>query len=298
MFGYVTINKPELKMKDFDLYQSYYCGLCQSLKKGYGRLGQFTLTYDLTFLVILLSGLYEPPIEQKQFRCLLHPAHKKMANQNAYSRYAADMNILLSFQKMMDDVKDEHKFSKRFMAAALKGKYNRAKRKYPEKAEHMEGLLSGLYESEREGETNIDVPSGLFGELTAVMFRYQEDEWAEDLSRMGFFLGKFIYIMDAYEDLEKDKKSGSYNPLIAMSGQMNFEENIRQILILLMAECARAFERLPIVQHVDILRNVIYSGIWCRYNYTRMKRQENGTMCADAHGAGDRKETESDVGPV
>lgn len=298
MFGYVMINKPELKMKDFDAYQSYYCGLCQSLKKGYGRLGQMTLTYDLTFLVILLSGLYEPPIEQKRFRCLLHPAHRKLANQNEYSRYAADMNILLSFQKMMDDVKDEHKLSKRFMTAILKGKYNRAKRKYPEKAERMEGLLSGLYESEREGEANIDVPSGLFGELTAVMFRYKEDEWAEDLSRMGFFLGKFIYIMDAYEDLEKDKKSGSYNPLIAMSGQANFEETIRQILILLMAECARAFERLPIVQHVDILRNVIYSGVWCRYNYTRMKRQENGKACAADHDAGDRKETESDVGPV
>lgn len=275
LFGYVMINKADMKVKDFDSYQSYYCGLCQSLKKEYGKLGQFTLTYDMTFLVILLTGLYEPAIEQHMFRCMAHPVKKKQSFENQYSRYAADMNILLSYQKMLDDAKDEKKLSKRFLTFVLKGKYKLAKKKYPEKAERMEYLLQALNEAEQQREQNVDVPSGLFGELTASMFRYQEDEWADDLSRMGFYLGKFIYILDAYDDIEKDIKSGSYNPLIEMSKRPDFEETIRQILILLMADCAKAFERLPIVQNVDILRNVIYSGVWCRYNVIRSQKLKN-----------------------
>ena len=84
MFGYVTINKPELKIKDFDTYQSFYCGLCHSLKTNYGRLGQATLSYDMTFLALLLSGLYEPETTLDSHGCIVHPLSKHPTSKNEY----------------------------------------------------------------------------------------------------------------------------------------------------------------------------------------------------------------------
>ena len=95
MFGYVVINKPELKIKDFDKYQEYYCGLCQSLKQNHGRRGQLTLNYDLNFVGILLSSLYEPEEKQYWIRCSIHPFHKKRVRTNQYMDYVSDMNIIL-----------------------------------------------------------------------------------------------------------------------------------------------------------------------------------------------------------
>jgi hypothetical protein len=103
---------------------------------------------------------------------------------------------------------------------------------------------------------------------------WKEDIWARDLRELGFYLGKFIYLMDAYDDLEKDKKSGNFNillPLLA-SGPDSFEETVKALLLDMAACCCRAFERLPIVKDVDILRNVLYSGIWVRYNQVRKNR--------------------------
>ena len=108
MFGYVVVNKPELKIKDFDKYQQYYCGLCQSLKKTHGKISQLTLNNDLTFVGILLSGLYEPEDTIKKIRCPLHPLHQKEVRLNTYVNYASDMTIVLTYYKLEDDVLDEN----------------------------------------------------------------------------------------------------------------------------------------------------------------------------------------------
>ena len=70
LFGYIIVNKPEMKFKEFDLYHAYYCGLCRSLKKCYGMAGQISLSYDMTFLAMLLSGLYEPEETCSRERCV------------------------------------------------------------------------------------------------------------------------------------------------------------------------------------------------------------------------------------
>ena len=111
MFGYVTANKPELKIREFARYKGYYCGLCHTLLENHGRRGQMTLTYDMTFLVILLSSLYEPKEEEMRKRCLIHPAKKQYMIQNEVSVYASDMNILLTYDHLKDDWDDERKIS-------------------------------------------------------------------------------------------------------------------------------------------------------------------------------------------
>ena len=90
MFGYITVNQQELKIKDYNRYRSYYCGLCQALRERYGKTGQITLTYDMTFLVILLTGLYEPECRIDQRRCMVHPGRKHDMLVNEFSAYAAD----------------------------------------------------------------------------------------------------------------------------------------------------------------------------------------------------------------
>ena len=109
MFGYIVMNKPEIKFKDFDLYRSFYCGLCRELKSKYGISGQISLTYDMTFVVILLSALYEPPTQKGSTRCIIHPVCKQPVRRNTVTEYAADMNVLLTYYKCRDDWEDEKK---------------------------------------------------------------------------------------------------------------------------------------------------------------------------------------------
>ena len=123
MFGYIAINKAEMKFRDFDIYHAYYCGLCKDLKERYGRSGQITLSYDMTFLIILLSGLYEPPAEDSIRNCVAHPFQKHPARTNEITQYAADMNIVLSYYKCLDDWTDERgkKASIEFQASSFQG---------------------------------------------------------------------------------------------------------------------------------------------------------------------------------
>ncbi len=274
MFGYITVNKPEMKFKEFDVYHSFYCGLCKVLKDKYGKTGQLTLSYDCTFLTLLLTGLYEPETAESEVRCTTHPLEKHGTRINAFTEYAADMNVLLSYYQCLDDWKDEKKYSKAVMSGALKKAKEEAAAKYPAKAQLIAERLAAISACEAEKDMNIDRAAGCFGEIVGEMFAVRQDEWEPCLRRMGFYLGKFIYLMDAYEDLEKDQKSGNYNPFLAWDGQADLEDKCLTILNMMMAECCRAFERMPILEHAEILRNILYSGVWLKYEVVKEKRKQ------------------------
>ena len=116
--------------------------------------------------------------------------------------------------------------------------------------------------------------AGCFGRIMEEIFAYREDGWEAGLRRMGFYLGKFIYIMDAYEDVEKDVEKGNYNPFSEDYIMEGFQERVKQILIMMMSEACREFEKLPIIKYADILRNILYSGVWCRFETVSKKREE------------------------
>ena len=248
MFGYIAINKAEMKFKDYDQYHSYYCGLCKCLKENYGRRGQMTLTYDMTFLIVLLTGLYEPETDVETVSCIAHPFEKHTTRTNLYTDYAAAMNLIFSYYKCKDDWDDEHKRKSYMAAKMLKSKVTDISRKYPDKIAHISSDLQKLSYYEKLGETDLDKMAGFFGGIMAEIFAYRKDEWELSLRRIGFFLGKFIYLMDAYEDVEEDIKSQCYNPLKeAFQKEEDFAGSCRQILTLMMAECSREFEKLPIL---------------------------------------------------
>lgn len=278
MFGYVVLNKPEVKIKDFDLYCSFYCGLCQSLKKRFGIAGQLTLSYDLTFVVLLLTGLYEPKIHTLDQRCIVHPIHKKKMRQSSISDYAADMNVLLSYYKCLDDWNDEKKYSKKAYSILLKKSCVEIEKKYPEKALRIRENLEMLSRYEKLNEKDIDLVAGCFGRIMEEIVVYGDKIWEATLRRMGFFLGKFIYLLDAFDDVEEDIKNKSYNPFSEMYTEEDFEDKIQRLLIMMMSECCNEFEKLPIIEYTDLLRNILYSGVWVRFkeiSNNRKKQQEN-----------------------
>lgn len=274
MFGYVVLNKPEIKFKDFDEYRSFYCGLCRELKERHGFSGQISLTYDLTFAAVLLSGLYEPPTEERMTRCIVHPVHKQQAKKNEILEYTADMNVLLTYYKCMDDWKDERSIAKLGYAKLLNGSKKRLQELYPAKADRILSLLEELSDMEKADEQDMDMVSGCFGRIMEEIFVYREDEWEQTLRRMGFFLGKFIYLLDAYDDVEEDVKNGNYNPFSKRYKMEAFEEQVRGILMMMISEACREFEKLPIIKYTDILRNILYSGVWSRFEAVSKKRRE------------------------
>lgn len=274
MFGYVTICEPEIKMKDFRKYRAYYCGLCQSLKERYGSMGQVTLTYDMTFLIILLNSLYDKQMKMSAHRCKTHPMKKQNMLQNEFTDYAADMNLILAYYHLKDDWQDEKKVGSLAAGSLIRRKAEKAIKQYPRQSEAIQKELQALSELEAKNEQNIDLPAGCFGRLMEEILVYEEDIWEDTLRQIGFFLGKFIYIMDAYDDIEKDIKSGSYNPLKEYSKREDFDERCHEMLCMMIAESTAGFEKLPCIEDADILRNILYAGVWTKYNNLLEKKKE------------------------
>ena len=273
VFGYVVVNKSELKFREFEVYQSYYCGLCRELKRKYGVRGQVTLTYDMTFLLMVLSGLYEPREQKGTCRCVVHPGGKHPVRRNEITEYAADMNLLMAYYKCQDDWSDEKKVGRALLSVLLRKKSRRAAAIYRGKVNRMAGLLQKLYQKEKDGIVNLDEMAGCFGEIMAELFDYRQDVWSPHLRKIGFYLGKFIYLMDAYDDVEEDTRNGSYNPLKEFWGKPDFEEKGRQMLTMMMAECCREFEILPVIRNAEIIRNILYSGVWGRFEAISARRR-------------------------
>lgn len=269
MFGYVTANKPELKIREFTRYKGFYCGLCRCLHKQHGRLGQMTLTYDMTFLVILLSSLYEPKMKEERRRCLVHPAKKQFLLLNEITDYAADMNILLTYDHFEDDWKDEKKISAWFGMKAFARKKRNIEKRYPRQATAIAKALRQLHGLEEENCADMDAVARPFGELMSELFVWKEDAFQHILRSLGFYLGKFIYIMDAWMDREEDRKKNCYNPFL-LHEENYTEKRIREILDGTLRIAIAEFEKLPCEQDLAILRNILYEGVW-----TTSERKQN-----------------------
>lgn len=303
MFGYVVVNRPELKIKEYDEYQRYYCGLCSSLKDRYGVKGQISLTYDMTFLVMLLTGLYEPDNNCGSRRCIAHPMQKHSYVKNSYTDYVADMNVILTYYKCIDDWEDEHKLTRKLYADMLmRGRGSKIlSGEYADKIKVITENLRHISELESTGSDDMDALSGHFGNIMAEICAPNHDEWETYLRTIGYYLGKFIYILDAYDDIEKDIGSGSFNPFICrLAKDMGVDvqsvgtsspvgterwkelaDFTYEVLMMMAAPLAKEYEMLPIIENVGILRNIIYSGIWEAYYITTNRRICTEKSCAD-----------------
>lgn len=279
MFGYVTVNRSELKGKYYDRYKAFYCGLCKMLHDKYGLKGQMTLTYDMTFLIIFLESLYDKKSDIKRERCIMHPCARHVAMINEFTAYAADMSIVLAYYNFIDNWQDDKDIKSCAAMAALRKDARKIKKKYKRQCKVIESELKALAECEKRGERDIDTVSYHFGKILEEIFIYKRDIWEDTVRKIGFYLGKFIYLMDSWDDLEKDHDKGNYNVFDEMSEHDGFDDECRQILIMMMAECSRKFELLPILKNRELLRNILYSGVWLKWDIKhREKRGKDGSI--------------------
>lgn len=286
MFGYVNADKKEMTDEERSTYQAYYCGLCRELKRQAGAGAQICLNYDITFLAILLSGLYEPDEVTEPFRCRLHPTKKRFFHESEVMQYAASMNIVLSYYKLLDDYQDDHKTSRKKIANRFEPVVKRVCEEYPRQTQAIEDFVRDLSDAEYRQEDNLTVLSALSGDMLGELFCYkEEDVWNESLRSMGYYLGKFIYLLDAYDDMEKDRKNHSFNPMLrAIDKDPAYDAFCRQVLVSLIAECTKEFERLPILKNASILRNILYSGIWTKYDMIQARRDHKCKACRRSSG--------------
>jgi hypothetical protein len=292
MFGYVTPCKMEMKIKDYEKFKAYYCGLCRSIKFNFGNLPRLTLNFDMTFLAILLDSLSETNYNFTQFKCLMHPLKKRlMINNNEALDYAAFCNITLAYYKIMDDVYDNKTIKSKLSSMFLKNylpkanyssnshyiqnhtvAYNEVMEYTKEKLVLLNTLELSHKDMSIDEQLSIDELSDVFADLTGfiISFYYKESSFKEDLYWLGYNLGKWIYIIDAYDDLEKDMKSNSFNAInslinIDKLGFKNFSVLVKPRIDFILSTCAQQclkfLKNLPLIKNEDILYNILELGL-------------------------------------
>lgn len=213
MFGYVTASLRELTKEQQKRYGAVYCGICRRIREQSGQLARLGLSYDMAFLALLLMSLYEPEERGDKNSCLLHPLTRREWVDGPYIRYAADMNVALAYYNCLDDWQDDGKKSAKWMADRFAEHLPRIEADWPRQCQAIRRCLERLSQLEAENCPNPDEPAGAFGELMGELFYVREDMWTDTLRQMGNALGRFVYLLDAELDYDKDKKQGKYNPL-------------------------------------------------------------------------------------
>ncbi len=273
MFGYVTASLRELTKEQQKRYGAVYCGICRRIRRQSGQLARLGLSYDMAFLALLLMSLYEPEETGDRSPCLLHPLTRREWIDGPYIRYAADMNVALAYYNCLDDWQDDGKRSAKWMADRFEAHLPRIEADWPRQCQAIRRCLDRLSRLETENCPNPDEPAGAFGELMGELFRVREDMWADTLRQMGNALGRFVYLLDAELDYDKDKKQGRYNPFLARGEERNAQA-WEDYLVLTMGRCTESFEKLPLVQDKPLLDNILYSGVWVSYNRGKRKEEE------------------------
>lgn len=266
MFGYVTTNSKSLSESDKKRYGRIYCGVCHALTEHHGKAAKFTLNYDITFLALLLSLIYENEEIAKSGRCISSPIKKKEYFFGDIYSYCADMNIILSYYNLLDDVSDDGSIGAKVGAKLLENSFTRAKTSHSEKAKRIEFSMEKLSELEKNGESNADTVADVFGDILGEIFSY--GEYGKKLYLLGKALGKFIYILDACVDIHADLKKGRYNPLT-----FSLNTDYDMMLASLMADVEAKLKEFPDLYSDTIVKNIIYSGIWTEYEKAKARRK-------------------------
>ena len=247
MFGYVTASLKELDKQQQNRYGAVYCGICRRIRLQSGNVARLELSYDMAFLALLLMSLYEPEEVSGDKACALHPIRKRPWIDNPYIQYAADMNVVLGYYNCLDDWEDDGKYGAKFLAGQFGKHLPEIEARYPRQCRAVEDCIRKLSELEKANCGNPDEPASCFGVLMGELLTYEEDLWADSLRQMGFYLGRFIYLLDAALDYDKDAKKGKYNPYLAMGMEKDWAR-WENYLVLTMGRCTEFFEKLPLVQ--------------------------------------------------
>lgn len=228
MFGYVQYDYPNLFVKDVALYQALYCGLCKGIGASCGQAARLGLTYDVAFLSALLHNIKGVDVVIEQQKCFEHMLKKHpIAKADELTRELGALNTVLSYYKLTDDIADGDKGkAKRLL---FKTGMKRARKEYPALVQIVEKFMRAQGEAERAKIASLDMAA----EPTACMMQalsehFLGDMGSENTARLFYELGKWVYLIDALDDYEKDAKKGSYNPFVLSFGKKSREELIKE----------------------------------------------------------------------
>jgi hypothetical protein len=275
MFGYVLPEKPEMKIKDYELFRAYYCGLCKSIGRQYGQLKRLLLNYDSTFLAVLLFSISDDKPEINSEKCIVHHIKKRHVVKNsAIVDYAADINILLAYYNLEDKRLDNDMLIAGPAVLALKRSYKKIRNKYKSKCHLIEIQLKALQKLEEEKCNSMDKAAEPFARLMEEIVTYepllQEPGPYKIIRWIGYNLGKWIYLLDAFDDIEKDIERKNYNPLIYQFEYKGedigeFKQRIRERvefnLTYSLSQISKAYELLDKKNNTGILQNILYLGM-------------------------------------
>jgi hypothetical protein len=279
MFGYIVPDKPELKMKEYELFRGYYCGVCKSMGRSFGPLSRLALSYEAVFLGLLMAALNKEKPDLYKEACIANPFKKKwIVKNNPYVDFAADINVLLTYYKLIDNWQDERSMTSYMGKLLFTGGYRKARRKNPRADEIIGSSLEEQSKLEHGKCSSIDGAA----EPTAVMIREilllacekHSDGVKRAMGWLGYNIGKWIYTIDAYDDMEKDSKTQSYNPLLLQYGYKGqplsaFKDQVRpdmeKSLFYTLSQAAGAMELLDL-NHKGIIENIIYLGMNSKTN--------------------------------
>lgn len=280
MFGYIKPCAPELKVKEQEAYRAVYCGLCKELGRSYGQLSRMTLSYDFAFLSVLAMAVKGEAVTFRQEHCMVHPLKKRNICQPCVSlELSAAMAIILLYHKLQDNIADGDAAEKAACLLALpaaKAAYDKAAAKLPALAKLTEEQMAAQVALEKERCSSVDRAAEPTAKILEALLGSLSEDGTQQLvlKRIGYLLGRCIYLMDALDDLEEDIKKDNYNPFRyceAQEGESPQEQAVSS-LYLTIAELIRAYDLLEVQYFEGILSNVFELGLKQSVDHIKEKR--------------------------
>lgn len=284
MFGYIRPFQPELRIKEYEAYKSVYCGLCKELGRQYGIFARFTLSYDFTFLAILSMAVQKDPPEFGKIRCLINPLKKCSAchKDGITDRIAAQAMITL-YYKCQDQLSDEN-FALRLPVRVALPFFRHCWRKARQKDEEYDRSVSDMVqaqqfvESQKAGPDPAAEPTAQYLSLTCEALSNDPSQ-KRVLSRFGYLLGRYVYLSDALDDLEKDEKKNRFNPFLQSHSvcelkSLSYSPAVESLYSTI-AELEKAFALLKLNDWQPILENIIYFGLKQSLQNILHKKEKN-----------------------
>ncbi len=265
MFGYIGPCRDELKIREEAEYKAWYCGLCKSIGRYYGQTARLALSYDCAFIALLLSGAAGEAGSLALSRCPYHPFKKRpMAQETPALSFAADLDILLAWYKLADDWRDERRLAAPAARLALLGAARRAKERAPALDAAIREGIGELTALEKETCRELDAPADAFARMMRSVGECAPcpaGAAKRVIPQVLYHMGRWVYLMDAWDDREKDAGKGAYNPFLAAQAG---EDRARFLLALSQNEALSAYELLDIETHKGLLDNILYEGCAAR----------------------------------
>ena len=272
MFGYIKPCKGQLGEESFNIFNAYYCGLCKAMGRQCSQLSRLGLSYDVTFLAMVLSSVLEGEYNTKCERCIVHPFKKKdCVKADTAVDYSACAGVMLSYLKLADDRHDEKSIKALFGMLLMYVGMRRAKRKYPAEYDYIKSCLDELSVLESENCSDIDRTADCFAKILQRLFTpdfITDCDTRRVLDWLGYNIGRWIFVLDAINDLEKDFKDKSYNPFLAGFDGTDISvyraEKVKELEVSLtftLENAASSFELLKVHKNYDVLYRIIYDSL-------------------------------------